>query len=214
MRGAAATNGGGEDAQDALARAHAQLRADRDIQFDLPAPEPPPPPPPDWLGPFLEFVRAIAPVLQWAFWALLALACAAILFFIGREIIRTRWPERRRAMSLTGQEPWRPEAQAARLLLADADALAAAGRYAEAAHLLLRRSVEDIRQARPHLVRPALTSRDIAAHPQLPDAARGAFAAIARIVERALFGGREVDEGGWRAARAAYTDFALPGALA
>jgi hypothetical protein len=73
---------------------------------------------------------------------------------------------------LTGGESWRPDAAVARVLLADADALAAKGRYAEAAHLLLRRSVQDIEGSRPRLVRPALTSRDIAAHPGLPDAAR------------------------------------------
>ena len=49
------------------------------------------------------------------------------------------------------------EAGAARARLADADALAAAGRFAEAVHLLLYRSVDDISDRRPGLVRPAMT---------------------------------------------------------
>ena len=100
------------------------------------------------------------------------------------------------------------------MLLADADALAAQGRYDEATHLLLRRSVQDIAGAKPRLVRPSLTSRDIAVHPDLSAKARDTFAAIARTVERSLFGARRLSETDWSAARAAYADFALPGVLA
>ena len=62
-----------------------------------------------------------------------------------------------------------------------------AGRYSEAAHLLLFRSIEDIDARRPDLVRPALTSRDIAALPRSPARPRRAFARIAMMVERSLF---------------------------
>jgi len=109
---------------------------------------------------------------------------------------------------------WRPEEKAARALLAEADAMAAAGRYDEAARLLLHRSLEDIAARRPTLLRPALTSREIAGVPSLPDAVRGAFAAMAAPVERSLFGGRALDSAAWQEARAAYGDFALSKAWA
>ena len=78
---------------------------------------------------------------------------------------------------------WRPDAGAAQILLAQADALAAQGEYDEAVHLLLRRSVADIAGRLPDFLRPSLTARDIAGARSVPTRARNAFAEIARIVE-------------------------------
>ena len=72
-------------------------------------------------------------------------------------------------------------------MLGEADALAAEGLYSEAARLLLYRSIEDIDDKRPDLVRPALTSRDIGALSDIPGRPRSAFARIAMMVERSLF---------------------------
>lgn len=113
-----------------------------------------------------------------------------------------------------GEDGWVPDAAPARALLAEADALAAQDRFAEAVHLLLIRSVEEIQRRRPQLVRPALTSRDLAAIRGLPGTPRMLFAGIARVVERSLFGGRPVGADDWQQCRAAYADFALPRAWA
>ncbi len=102
-----------------------------------------------------------------------------------------------------------PDRDEALALLEDADRLAAAGRFDEATHLLLRRSVSQIAGARPDWVHPASTAREIAAISALPDAARRAFALIAGRVERSLFALRALDAADWQAARAAYADFAL-----
>lgn len=211
MTAAGAASGGRAEG---LAEAHGRLRADRAVQFDFPAAEVrPEPEPPAWLKALLDALEWAAPAFKYLFWIGLAAAVAGVLFFIGRELIRTRLSRREKPLDLAGED-WRPARDEALVLLADADALAAQGRFAEAAHLLLRRSVQDIRKSRPGLVKPALTSRDIAGHSGLPGPARTAFAAIARVVERSRFGGRAADAGGWTEARAAYTDFALPGALA
>ncbi|HWT13705.1 MAG TPA: DUF4129 domain-containing protein, partial [Allosphingosinicella sp.] len=77
------------------------------------------------------------------------------------------------------------------------------------AHLLLFRSIEDIESRRPRLVRPALTSRDIAALDAIPERPRGAFSRMARLVERSLFARRPLAEGDWRDCRAAYEEFAF-----
>ena len=200
---------------DPFLAAHARLRADGAIQFDLPAFAPPATP--DWalallrlLRPLLAALAPIAPYLRYLVWA----AAAALLLFVGWRLYRRFGPLLRRSRAAAAgdaAEDWRPEATPARALLAEADALAAGGRFAEASHLLLHRSIAEIDRYRPRLIRPAATSRDIAAIEGLPAPARATFALIARTVERGLFAGRDVGAGDWQAARRAYEDFAFPG---
>jgi hypothetical protein len=191
-----------------LAEAHRRLLADGAIQFDLPPYVPPQPP--TWLEPLARFLRWISPAFPYLFWTIVAVGGAIILLLIVRELLGARWslPWRRKAGD-EDAEDWRPTEEAARALLEEAERLAAEGRYAEATHLLLQRSVEDITKRHPGLVRPSVTARDLAAAPALPDRARNAFAAIARVVEASLFGGRAVDAAGWAACRSAYANFAL-----
>jgi hypothetical protein len=187
-----------------VAEAHARLRAHSEIQFDLPPPAAVRPPT-HWSGGL--------PALDFLFWPLVVIGAALILFLIGRTLYH-RFSQRPAAERRPEREveQWRPEERTARALLAEADAMAQAGRYDEAAHLLLHRSLEDIAARRPRLLRPALTSREIALVSALPDAVRGAFAAMAAPVEHSLFGGRTLTRDAWEAARAAYGEFALPGA--
>lgn len=186
-----------------VADAHAQLRRHDEIQFDLPHL---PAKPPEWHGGL--------PALDFLFWPLVIIGAALVLFLVGRTLY-ARFAERRPKTETTPEQEiaqWRPEEGAARTLLAEADAMAGAGRFDEAARLLLHRSLQDIAARRPRLLRPALTSREIARVPALPDAVRGAFAAMAAPVERSLFGGRALGRADWEEARAAYGAFALPGA--
>ncbi|ARS27776.1 DUF4129 domain-containing protein [Sphingomonas sp. KC8] len=204
---AAGNAAGGMDAGD-FAAAHDRLRADTAIQFDMPL-APPPAPPPQWL---ISLLKAVGPYIEYIAWGLLILAALALLYVVARHVIAHGLPFGRTPKTTTpdAAPEWRPEAGPARQLLAEADALAAAGHYAEAVHLLLHRSIEEIERRRPHLVRPAFTSRDIAAADGLPGETRRVFSRIAAIVEASLFGGRAVDAAGWQAARTAYEDFALP----
>lgn len=205
---AAGESASGRISEADFAAAHEKLRADPSIQFDMPAIKPPDPPP-QWL---INLLKAIAPYMEYIAWGLLIAAGLALLYVVARHLLENGLPFGRRAAKTVEQvEPeWRPEAGPARQLLREADALAAAGRYAEAVHLLLHRSIEEIERRRPHLIRPALTSRDIAAADGLPWNTRRVFSSIAAIVERSLFGGGQVDAEGWQTARAAYEDFALP----
>lgn len=226
MAGGATSRAAGQ-----LAEAHRALVADPAIQFTM-GPVTPPPKPPAWLeafarflerlfapiGRFIAWLLRLVPAGPWAsilLWTVLGLLAATLAWMV---VVRLRegnwrWPRRRRLAAGVAEAPdeaWTPEAGASRALLAEADALARAGRFAEAAHLLLQRSVEDIARRRPALVRPALTARDLAAADAIPAGARGLFAGIAGLVERSLFGGRPVGDGDWQQARAAYADFALP----
>jgi hypothetical protein len=195
------------------------MRADGDIQY-APLRHVKPPETPDWLrhiaewldwllkklfGPVGEALGVSWPVLEKV---LIALAAVIVLFLLWRFVVQpllaARWPRRAAA-----EPEWSPDHAAAVALLEDADRLAAAGRYGEAAHLLLQRSVHHIAEARPDWLQPASTAREIAVLPMLPERARAAFAAIATRVERSLFALRDLDAADWQAARAAYADFAL-----
>ena len=191
----------------AFAEAHQRLLADRSIQFELKAFEPPQPP--AWLEGLIRFLSDIFPVLRVLFWMLLAAIVLFILYAIARRFSGADWPWRRRVKAETGEQNWRPAAEPARRLLQDADALAARGEYSEAAHLLLFRSIEDIDSRRPALVRPALTSRDIAGLPAIPSGPRGAFGRIVTAVERSLFAKRPLGPEDWRDCRSAYEEFAF-----
>jgi hypothetical protein len=201
------TDGAGLGA-DALARAHAALLRQSDLQFDL-APYQAPTPP-AWLKPLAQFLSAIAPVFPYIFWTGLIVGGLAILFFVLREVIGMRLPKFGRRAKPLAEAEWRPSAARARTLLEDADRLAAQGRFGEAAHLILFRSIEDIDAGWPNLVRPSLTSRDIAAHQGLPEPARRTFGDIARVVERSVFGGAALAAADFVFCRRAYERFALP----
>ncbi|HEX8468259.1 MAG TPA: DUF4129 domain-containing protein [Allosphingosinicella sp.] len=219
-------------AADGLAAAHDALKADSSIQFSL-QPAPPPPEPPKWLrevaqwlsdvfapvGRFFRWIGSFMPDAPYArilLWTVLAAAALGFSILVYRRIREGEWRLWRRRLPAgvpvdAEEETWAPEAAPARSWLREADALAAQGRYAEAVHHLLFRSVEDIARRRPRLVRPALTSRELAAAEALPPPARSLFARIAALVEHSLFGGRPVEADDWTAARSAYADLVLPG---
>ncbi len=190
------------------------IRADGAIQFDLPEKVVPPrEPPPAWLEPalraignFVEWVGGGWRVILWIGGIAIVVTLAIVLLPGLRDWIAERIGRRKVAV----EEPqWAPTETRARALLEDADALAAQGRFDEAVHLLLFRSIDDIVAWRGDVVQRADTSRDIARADALPVTARGVFAGIVAAVERSLFGGSALDEGDWTRARADYAGFAL-----
>lgn len=192
------------------------MRAASDVQFT-------PLPPvttearavPDWLRALGRLLEAmLAPIgrlfgMSWPVfqYVLIGLGALLVLFVLWRLLwpMIELWRNRRPAIE---EAAWTPSRAEAASLLEDADRLAAEGRFAEATHLLLRRSVRHIGDARPDWLVPASTAREISALPMLPDAGRRAFATIADRVERSLFALRDLDAGDWTVARAAYADFA------
>jgi hypothetical protein len=196
------------------ARDWAAVRAAGDIQF---APVQPPAPPkiPDWLqafgqwlehllGPLGKMLGISWPIFEKILIGLAAIGVAVLLWALLKPLL-TRLRERTAAPA----PEWTPDRAEALALLEDADRLAAAGRFDEATHLLLMRSVGQIAAARPDVLHPASTAREIAGIAALPAAARAAFAAIATRVERSRYALRPLAAEDWQAARAAYADFAL-----
>ena len=193
-----------------FAKAHARLVADKSTQFELPAFLPPEIP--AWIKPTGEFFKWLLPAFPYIFWGAVALVVGLVAWFIVNESrgMAFRWPWQR-TPGAEEEAEWAPDETAARALLTEAEALAAAGRYAEAARLLLRRSVEDIARRRPEFLKPSVTARDISVAGTIPGGARKAFAAIARVVEVSAFGSASVSADAWTECRAAYGEFALAG---
>ena len=194
----------------AFAKAHARLVADKSTQFELPAFVPPEIP--AWIKPTGAFFKWLLPAFPYIFWGAVALVVGLVVWFIVNESrgMAFRWPWQRKPGAEEEAE-WAPDETAARAFLTEAEALAAAGRYAEAARLLLRRSVDDIARRRPEFLKPSVTARDISVADAIPGGARKAFAAIARVVEVSAFGSASVSADAWTECRAAYGEFALAG---
>lgn len=200
---------GGDD----FAQAWEDVRADESIQFsEVQMPERDPPP--DWMADFLEslgdfftpvvqFLVNAWPVLQWVIIGLLALG---LVYALVRIFAPDLLAKRSRPAEI---EEWVPEQGEALALLEEADRLASEGKYDEATHLLLKRSVGQIAAARPEIVEPSSTARELSAEPRIPDKARTAFGIIATRVERSLFALTALNLDDWQAAREAYADFAL-----
>ncbi|HEY4125607.1 MAG TPA: DUF4129 domain-containing protein [Rhizomicrobium sp.] len=194
---------------DKVAQAHARLLQAGDLQFAFPIYHQPKTP--EWAQSLGRILKAMGPYMLDLFWVVVAAGALVLAYYIGREVLRRRgWFVPTPGASQQPWPEWRPTPEQARLLLADADRLAGQGQYREATHLLLLRSIQDVDDRRPQLVRPALTTREIAALDQMPLSARGCFADIAHTVEQGLFGGREVSAQDFARCRDAYERFALP----
>ncbi|MFN4114202.1 MAG: hypothetical protein ACK4GD_09695 [Sphingomonadaceae bacterium] len=192
-----------------------RVRADDSIQYGpVEMPERPEPTTPPWLEDILRWLgELLSPLgeslgLSWPVlkWVLLGLTALGMLWLLWRLIAPVF---ERPAKATADGDQWAPDHQAALALLEEADRLAAEGRFDEATHLLLKRSVVQIAAARPDWVEPSSTARELAALPALPEPARATFRVIAERVERSLFALRQLGQEDWKAARTAYAEFAL-----
>ena len=202
---------------------HEQFLAEDGLQFERPVPEleeveiPEPKPRsnfklPDWL---LKFLGSLGPVMQILFYVGVGTLAAFVLYYIIGAFTQVDLKDLRKKKQKTNEADdvlaasLQPDAVAARSLLEEADALAKEGKFAEAVHLLLFRSIEDIQTRRKKRISTALTAREIGELDDLPAKPRAALNPIITIVERSFFGGQDVDETGWQDARKAYENFAF-----
>jgi hypothetical protein len=159
----------------------AQLLADPGYQATLPKPIAPPTSFDLPLGPLELLVR----LLLWT--ALAVLAVLAVL-----------WLARRLAAPPRDVElPAEGAAAPVEIPIASAEALAAAGRWAEAIHSLLLETLSAL--ARAARIAPSLTSREILQRVALPTEAREALSGLVLAVELSRFGGAPAGEADYRA---------------
>lgn len=161
------------------------------------------------IGRFFELIfRVLAPILEIAFWLGLGALILGALYLIGRAVYETRFA--RAPKSKDDDTPdiplYQPAQAQARILLEEVDKLASEGRYGEAVHVLLFRSIQDIDRNRPNIVRRSLTAREIGQLSILTQNARQAFSTIAGVSELSHFGGTPIGQAGFETARRAYAD--------
>lgn len=201
-----------------FSKAYERLRADGSYQFEF-SETPPAPEPPGWLDAVADALAsvfgALGPLFSFIFWAGLALIAAGAAFLIGREIYRfAQKTKSREADDDDAEEKYSPAPALARALLEEADRLAAEGRFGDAVHVLLFKSIEDIQLHRPNHVKIAMTSREIAKIPILTSPAARSFARIAAAVEACHFAGKRIGEDVFADCREAYLNFAAAEAWA
>lgn len=201
-----AIGGGTAWADPAFDRRHAELLRRGDLQFAFDQPQPPQPPP-GWMRALSEFLSSIAPIFGWLLWIGLGALALALAYFAGRELWSMRVGKlQKAAVGPPVQAPAMLAPERARALLSEADRLAATGDYQLAARTLLHRTIEEIEDRRPNVVRRSWTAREIEAS-GLPAKPTAAFAKIAAAVEQSWFGGRMLGQREWLACRAAYEPF-------
>ena len=160
---------------------------------------------------FAGVFNAIGPIFGWVLVGTIALLILTALYYMFGDSLSLRRKEKlpKPEKTISIAPDLIPDQAAARALLGDAETLANQGRFAEAVHALLFRSIDLIQERQPTAVKRSLTAREIGQLGGLPDLIRAGLSPIIRIVERSYFGGRDVDEAGWNEARDAYRSFAL-----
>jgi len=197
--------------EDEIESAFRAIKRDETYQFELPDPiaRPDRKPPSQFersLGRFFNGIFSfLAPMFQIIFYLGVGVLIIGALYLIGRAIYETRFaiPAKKKEEEAPEIPLYQPAEAQARILLDEVDRLAAEGRYGEAVHTLLFRSIQDIDRNRPNVVRRSLTSREIGSLSVLTADARRAFSTIAGVSELAHFGGVSVNEAGFQTARKA-----------
>ncbi|MAP93616.1 MAG: hypothetical protein CMK07_01580 [Ponticaulis sp.] len=206
-----------------LQAAHDALSRDPEFQLELPIDplreiERPPADSTGFLNDVIRsigsFFSAIGPVL---FWCLVALAVVLVLYVLfsiykGIDDKRKRLVGRRRAAQTTdglSDVDVRPDEVFANALLAQADALAEQGRFAEAVRILLHSSFTELQTRIRQRIGVSFTAREIGELGQMPDMARSAFHRLIQRVELSAFAEAPVNAEGYQQARQDYSEFAL-----
>lgn len=193
--------------------AHEKLTGDSSFEFEyteLPKPKVRPRSENAFFKFLGELIMALGPILKVMFYGLVVGIVLYIAYLVISEAVklkRAHVPKEK--ISAPVIPAYQPRAEDAQIILDDVDRLAAQGRFDEAVHTLLLRSIQDIRKNRPKSVPRALTSREISVLDILSLKAQQAFKQIGDRVEISYFGGAPLDEEAFKLSRKAYEDFAF-----
>ena len=126
-----------------------------------------------------------------ALWSVVLLGVAVVVWSL-----RDSLPVFSRSRKIAARDQVPPPRPASRLEEAqlEADDLARQGHYSEAMHVLLFKSLNEIRRQLGISFAVSLTSREILRRIQLSDLGRQALAAIIASVERTYFGGHDASQ--------------------
>jgi hypothetical protein len=164
--------------------------ADDALQRALPKPTPVPAP--------LEIPEPLVLLVK----LLLAAAVAVALVLAAVWLVRRLRPG---ARDVAPEDAEGAAAAPVAIPIVRAQALAAAGRYAEAIHVLLLETMEAL--SRASRLAPSLTSREVVARVSVPERARDALADLVLAVEISRFGGAEAGQYEFSLCLARFHDF-------
>lgn len=112
-----------------------------------------------------------------------------VVFFFAREFFGYSPDAEADEVDAPGEPE--PDAEVVTAPLGDAELLAKQGRYGEAIHTLLLRTLEELKRRHHEPVPSSFTSREILARIALAEQARSALAGLITAVEVSHFGGQE-----------------------
>ena len=145
---------------------------------------------------------ALASLLEVLVWVVLAVCAVTAVLALVRN-----WGGRAAELGpsvIAGEESPAAALDAPR---SEAETLADQGRYDEAVHLLLLKTIAALVRTRPGGLPEAWTSREIQREMPMVQSARAPFGALVEAVEASLFGGRPVDEPAWTRCLARFRTF-------
>jgi len=158
----------------------------------------------DWRIPVPAGLGDLLEILVW----IGAAALVVVLLVAGGRLALGAVRARRRPEAVGGAEEAAPaahrEGPGGPPPLSEADRLAAAGLYTEAAHALLVRALATLGARRGRAFPVSSTSREILASNSLAPGQRAPLEALVAPVERAVFGGVELGVDDWDRCRTAY----------
>ncbi|MDJ0949865.1 MAG: hypothetical protein QNJ94_13185 [Alphaproteobacteria bacterium] len=199
-----------------IARAAEQALSDPAIQRTLPSADAPaeitaPRPQRDRspVSPPSVDVSGLSAIGEALIWVMLGVALVLLLFYLARVMsARQGSAEDASEVDAASESAESPAAAAPLPPVEEADQLARAGRYGEAVRILLRLSVRALTQWRDAAFAASLTSREIAGHKVVPEAARSILQMLVAAVELSHFGGRELDADLYQRCRESYEQLA------
>jgi len=187
-------------------QARDRVLADGRYQTERPQPEAPPQIEPFTIPPWLAEIL---------YWTILAAVAALVLFFLGNlalDLLRNRdaFRRNRERPAAAPQSVETPPLERRGVdagTLAEADRLAAEGRYGEAIHLLLLVAVARLHHELGPRVAPALTGRELLRLAGMPPRAVEPLTRMVELSELKHFGGRDAAEPDYVSCRADYLRF-------
>jgi hypothetical protein len=149
-------------------------------------------------------------VAQALLWGLMALAVGLCIFWLAREL--TGYAGEAPAEGEPDEDGPRtrdgPDRAVVERPLGDADELARQGRFGEAIHVLLLRTLQELARRLPERLPSSLTSREIVERVRMPDDARGALSVLVGAVEVSHFGAATPGPGEFQQCRHYFQTFA------
>ena len=154
-------------------------------------------------------------LIKTVLWTAGIVVAAMVLYFLfnlARDLLDVRFGRKQRPAKPAAEAPrieTVPPAQreAERRTLAEADALAAEGRFSEAIHLLLLVAMERLRRELGPRVAPAMTSREVLRLSPIPENVTAPLTRMVALSEIKHFGGRAADEPDYRICREDFLRF-------